>query len=136
MIKIPLSYSNKVFAHALIDDNAEPLSSLGRFSVTLPRRIRRVAGKRPDVILGFLQEDPLTVRGCTPFISMVGTQILLVHLIVRGQLSTLLVQHHHQRTKPCDYIRAEINYIRQTIGRIVYANGDRTDCRRENIREI
>ena len=138
MIKIPLRYSDRVFGHALTDDSVEPLSTLGYYSVTLPRVIRHLAGKRPDVILATLKEDPIMRARCTPFVSMFGTQVLLVHMIVRNSLGQLMVEHHENSdvaSLQCS-VRADLNEIRSSIGRIVYANGDRTDCRVENIREI
>ena len=143
MIKIPLRYSDRVFGHALIDDDAEPLSTLGYYSVTLPRALRSVAGKRPDIILAALKEEPLVRHAAAPFVSLFGTQVLLVHMVVRGSLAKLILEADlHGAKHPGDMqvslpeIRSELNQIRSTIGRIVHANGDRTDCRRENIREL
>jgi len=135
-VQIPLRYSEKVFGYAKVDDEAEPLSYLGYFSVTLPRSLRRMAKDRPDVMLATLREDPSTTFKCTPFISMFGTQILLVHMVMRGTLGRLVVDHVGRDLKPFVLIRDEINQIRGSIGRVTYANGDRTDCTRANIREV
>jgi hypothetical protein len=136
MIKLPLRYSDRVFAHALIDDDAEPLTTLGYYSVSLPRNLRHMAGKRPDVILAHLREDPLTVHKCTPFVSLFGTQVLLVHLVMRASLARLVLQADEFSPGSKFEIRSDINEIRSAIGRIAYANGDRTDCRSDNIREL
>ena len=136
MIRVPLQYSNKVFGYALIDDDCEPLSTLPYFSVTLPRMLRSMAGKRPDIILAFLKEDHATITKCSPFVSLFGTQLLLVHLVIRDSLAKLVLSQHFQHLLPIPVVRSEINEIRSAIGRIAYVNGDRTDCRRENVREL
>ncbi len=132
-VRIPLKYSGVEFAHALIDDNAERLLELGYYSVTLPKSLRRVAGKRPDVILAFLQEDPLTVQKCRPFISVYGTQVMLVHLVIRPELANVVLSG--SLGTPTS-IQAKINEIRSTVGRLVYADGNSTNCVRSNIREL
>jgi hypothetical protein len=143
MVKIPLRYSDRVFGHAMIDDEAEHLSRLGYYSVTLPRQLRRYAGNRPDIILATLKEDPLTRQACTPFVSLFGTQILLVHLVIRPALAKIVLDadmfaasHPSLSRGSLPEIRSELNDVRSTIGRVAYANGDRTDCRAENIREL
>lgn len=147
MIQIPLQYSNKIFHHAQIDDDAEPIKNLGYFSVTIPKPLRRLAHRRPDIILAFLQEDPETVHKCKPFVSLFGTQLLLVHLVARRTLVNLIFNTLHMvnnkaslHTTWCmgstPIVRSEINQIRGSIGRMVYADGDATNCTRENLREM
>ena len=135
-IRVPLRYSQRVFAHAMIDDDAEPLRDLGYYSVTLPKSLRRIAGQRSDVILAFLEEDPIVVRKCTPFISLFGTQILLVHLVMRAELANLVIAQIQEGLMNKDDLMTEINLIRGSIGLVTYASGDRTDCTRSNIREL
>ena len=136
-VQIPLRYSGVVFATAKIDDDVEVLKDLGYYSVTLPKNLRSTASKRPDVILAMLKEDPSSVYRCTPFLSVLGTQVLLVHMIIRGEIGRLIVNHVLGREELLVILfREEINQIRGSIGRIAYANNDRTDCRRENLREL
>lgn len=136
-IKIPLRYSGREFAYALVDDECEPLSTLGYFSVTLPRKLRSVTGGRPDVILAYLKEDPTSVGKCKPFISTLRTQVLLVHMVIRGQIGRLVREHITGGSPPnASETLSILNQLRGSIGRIVYVNGDCTDCRRENIREV
>lgn len=136
-IRIPLRYSNREFAYALVDEDCEPLSLLGYFSVTLPRKLRSVTGGRPDVILAYLREDSTAVGKCKPFLSTMRTQILLVHMVIRGEIGRL-VRSHIAAGSPNDYQEtlSQINQIRGAIGRIVYVNSDCTDCRRDNLREV
>ncbi len=134
-VQIPLRYSEKVFGYAQIDDEAEPLRDLGYYSVTLPRSLRCMSKDRPDVMLATLREDPSTVRRCTPFISMFGTQILLVHMVMRNTLANIVLKKQFS-SRPKELIVPDINQIRGSIGRVTYANGDRTDCTRANIREL
>ena len=132
-VRIPLRYSGVEFSNALVDDDAERLLELGYYSVTLPKSLRRIAGKRPDVILAFLQEDPLTVQRCRPFISVYKTQVMLVQLVLRTELANVLLSSY--LGTPVS-IQAKINEIRRTIGRIVYADGNSTNCQLSNIREL
>jgi hypothetical protein len=129
-----------VFGHALIDDDCEPLADLGYYSVSLPRVLRSMAGKRPDVILASLKEDQQTVQKCTPFVSIFGTQVMLVHMVVRNTLARLIVDGVRVNSDRSEIelvdLRRDLNEIRSAIGRIAYVNGDRTDCRRENLREL
>lgn len=134
-VQIPLRYSEKVFGYARVDDDAELLRDLGYYSVTLPKSLRKMAKDRPDVMLAHLREDIPTFRKCTPFISLFGTQILLVHMIVRNSLARYILDSRFS-SRPKEMITPEINQIRGSIGRISYANGDRTDCTRANIREL
>ena len=136
-VQIPLRYSGVVFATAKIDDDVEVLKDLGYYSVTLPKNLRSTASKRPDVILAMLKEDPTTVYRCTPFLSVLGTQVLLVHMIIRGEIGRLIVNHVLGYGElSIEALRDELNQLRGSIGRIAYANNDRTDCRRENLREL
>jgi len=136
-VRVPLRYSNVVFGHARIDDDAELLRDLGYYSVTLPRTLRRMANKRPDIILAFLEEDPTVLHRCTPFISLFRTQILLAHLVMRGELANLVIRQVNEGlTVNHVELMSTINLVRGSIGRITYANGDRTDCTRANIREL
>ena len=132
-VRIPLRYSGVEFSNALVDDDAERLLELGYYSVTLPKSLRRIAGKRPDVILAFLQEDPLTVQRCRPFISVYKTQVMLVQLVLRTELANVCLSSY--LGTPVS-IQAKINEIRRTIGRIVYADGNSTNCQLSNIREL
>ena len=132
-VRIPLRYSGVEFSNALVDDDAERLLELGYYSVTLPKSLRRIAGKRPDVILAFLQEDPLTVQRCRPFISVYKTQVMLVQLVLRTELANVVLSSY--LGTPVS-IQAKINEIRRTIGRIVYADGNSTNCQLSNIREL
>ena len=132
-VRIPLRYSGVEFSNALVDDDAERLLELGYYSVTLPKSLRRIAGKRPDVILAFLQEDPLTVQRCRPFISVYKTQVMLVQLVLRTELANVCLSSY--LGTPVS-IQAKINQIRRTIGRIVYADGNSTNCQLSNIREL
>jgi hypothetical protein len=95
-----------------------------------------MAAKRPDIILAFLKEDPSTVHKCNPFVSLFGTQILLVHMVLRDSLAKLVLKQYFQADIPQTLLRADINEARSAIGRLAFVNGDRTDCRRENIREL
>lgn len=138
-VKVPLRYSDRVFAHALIDDEAEPLRDLGYYSVTLPRKLRTIAGGRPDVILAQLKEDGGMVCSCKPFLSILNTQVLLVHMVVRGELGRLMT-HYKTLVNPPQYevyqVKSELNQLRGSIGRIIFADGDSTNCQRHNIREM
>lgn len=132
MIKIPLQYSDQVFAHALVDDDREYLIDLGYYSVTVPRPIRQLAPKRPDIILAYLREDESVRRKCRPFVSVVGTQVLLVHMVVRPMIARLILEG----SLPTPHSRSKINEIRSGIGRLTYVNEDCLDCRTENLREV
>lgn len=136
-VQIPLRYSNRVFSHALVDDDAEPLKDLGYYSVTIPKKLRNISQGRPDVILAMLQEDSLMAASCKPFLSVLGTQILLVHMVVRGELGRLVRLHlAGPRGAEIHSLQAEVNQLRGSIGRIIFANGDSTDCQRHNIKEM
>lgn len=95
-----------------------------------------MAGSRPDVILAILEEDPATVFRCTPFISLFNTQILLVHLVMRAELANIVIRQVKDGLQDRFNLMSAINQVRGSIGRISYANGDRTDCTRSNIREL
>jgi hypothetical protein len=136
VIRIPLQYSGVVFGQALIDDDCEPLSTLPYYSVTVPRRLRSTARGRPDIILATLKEDPTILHQSCPFVSVFGTQILLVHMVLRDSLARLVLAQWHQAAHTLPILRSEINLVRSAIGRIAYVNGDHTDCRRENLREL
>ena len=135
VVRIPLKYSDRVFTHALVDDEAEPLRDLGYYSVTIPRKLRNIAQGRADVILAILKEDSLMTASCKPFLSVAGTQVLLVHMVVRGQLGKL-IREFVSEDADLAMTRSEINFHRGTIGRIVFDNGDSTDCQRHNIKEM
>lgn len=136
-VQIPLRYSERVFAHALVDDEAEPLKDLGYYSVTIPKKLRNISGGRPDVILALLKEDSAMTMRCKPFLSIMNTQVLLVHMVVRGEVGRIVRKFvTEKQSLPNEYLRSNINQLRGSIGRIVFANGDCTDCRRENIREM
>lgn len=138
MVRVPLKYSNTVFGYAKIDDEAEPLQDIGYYSVTLPKSLRRMAGQRPDIILAYLQEDPSTVHKCAPFLSVLGTQVLLVHMVMRGEIGSLIrnAALGYLNGKTIGEALSELNELRGSIGRISYVNGDKTDCQRKNIREL
>ena len=129
MIRIPLRYSSVLLGHAQADDDLAPLADLN-FSVALPRSLYRISQGQPDVILALLQEDETLLPRCYPFTSYHGTQLRLVHLAIRPQLVPLLF------VPSTDDVLSTINRIRSNIARLTFANGDHTDCRRENIREL
>ena len=136
MVRIPLQYCGRAFGQALVDDDRDSLNSLGYFSVTLPRSLRQLARKRPDIILAVLAEDPSSRGQCRPFISFIGTQVLLVHMVLRKALAAVVLEHRKCPVMPTSMVRSELNGIRTSIGRVVHVNGDRTDCRLENLREL
>lgn len=132
MIQIPLRYSDQIFAHAFIDDDQEQLLDLGYFSVALPRSLRQLARGRPDIILACLREDESVRRNCRPFISIIKTQIMLVHMVLRPEIVRLLQVGFDVEPR----LRYKIQELRSSIGRVSYVNGDKTDCRVENLREL
>lgn len=149
-MNLPLSYCGQTFGFALVDDHREDLQAFGPLSVVLPKSLRRVAGTRPDVILAFLVEDRATRMKCTPYISTLGTSFRLPHLVLRPTLASLVlslrgpggVKDGGPATPPCPpdvnptEILEQIESIRRTINRHVHVNGDRTDCRTANLREL
>ncbi len=135
VVQIPLRYSNREFAQALVDDEAEALKDLGYYSVTIPRRLRNVSQGRPDVILALLKEDTAMSMSCKPFLSVAGTQVLLAHMVMRGPIGKL-VREFVQLDRNAAMTRNEINFHRGTIGRVIFADGDCTNCQRANIREM
>lgn len=127
MVRIPLRYSDVVVGLALVDDNREELRDLGYYSVTLPRHIRKIAGKRADVMLAMLESDPTLLPKCRPFLSVRGTQVMLVHLVLRPAM----VDFTHSLMSKQGLVQ-----IRDSIGRVVHVDGDHTNCQMENLREL
>ena len=125
-VRLPLFYCEQSCGFALIDAGMEYLSELGKFSVRIPRNLRAIASKRPDVILASLTEDKLAFQACVPFITKLGTQVHLAHLVVRPELFEAI-------TLPDE---ASFNRVRRGINSIVHVNNNKTDCRLENIREL
>jgi len=141
VIRIPLSYSKRVFGYGLVDDSQEHLLAIEYFSVTLPRNLRAMAKKRPDIIQAFLTEDVETRARCSPFVNVVGMQVLLAHMVLRGQLAKLVLERNRLSTvfstgSPQSQSHSDINEIRSSIGRLAYVNGDKTDCQSQNLREL
>ena len=135
-VRVTCRYSKVMFGYERIDDDAELLRDIVYYSVTLHRSILKMAGSRHDVILAILEEDPATVFRCTPFISLFNTQILLVQLVMRAELANIVIRQVKAGIQDRFNLMSAINQVRGSIGRISYANGDRTDCTRSNIREL
>lgn len=131
MIRLALMYSGCKVGSAFVDDDLEPLSTIN-LSLALPRNLYRVSQNRPDVILALLQEDETLLPRCHPFISYHKTQIRLAHIAIKPEIVPLIADALSNSA----YIRSTINRLRSTIARLAYANSDRTDCRRENLREL
>lgn len=135
MTRILLSYSNTHFADAFVDDDLEELTILGPFGIVFPKSfIRSTPRDRPDIYLAMLREDPVLRMACVPVIARFGTNIRLVHLVLRPRLRSLVLGHESVGGPKSTHM--EINSIRSTIGRIAYENSNRLDCRRANLREI
>ena len=129
MIRLPLKYKSIIVGSAFVDDDLEPLDDTTTISLIIPRKLYQTSHHRSDVILALLQEDRSLLPRCHPFISLQGIQIRLAHIALKPEMVPLI-----DRCTP--ETLSTINRLRSNIARLSFANGDRTDCRRENIREL
>ena len=129
MIRLPLTFCSSPVGFARADDDLEPLRDIITLCVTIPRSVYAMNHDRPDITLAMLQQDEALLPRVHPFFTFLKTQIRLAHVAVRPELVPLIIEH-------TAHVLPTINHIRSNIARICYANGDRTDCRRENLREL
>lgn len=129
MIRLPLTFCSTPVGFAQADDDLEPLRDTVTLCCAMPRSIYTTAKGRPDIVLAMLKQDESLLPRVHPFFSLFKTQIRLAHVAIRPELVPLIIEH-------TTVVLPTINRIRFSIARICYANGNRTDCRRENLREL
>jgi hypothetical protein len=116
-----------------VDDSLDVIEHQ-HIGLDIPKRIRRMCRHRRDVILALLTEDPEYIRRVRPYITILGRQINVAHLVVKPELAELIahvladydVPHFDQRL---DALRADIRHIS-------FVDGDRTNLIKENLRAI
>lgn len=134
MPTLTLHYYSHSVGLALIDEplaEAPPL----KWSLDLPKRSRKLYGQRPDIIAAMLVEDTSLLNLCHPFTQTHGLVLRLSHLALRPQSSRLLwelVQGRRAR----GHVASELRALTSSVGRCVFANGNRCDCRLSNLREL
>lgn len=132
MIKLPLRYCGQKIGSALVDDDQESLSAIPYLSIRLPQSVRKYAHHRPDIIIATLKEDSELRSRITPFLTYAKLQIRLSHLVLRMELTEIILKF----PKPSHHTIQWIKSLQSEVGRVIYVNNDRTDCRMENLREL
>jgi len=136
---IPLYYSNRRVAQAFVDPFLLNLPSALRWSLRIPRALRTQYHNRPDLITAALLEDPEFASRCHPYVQFsVGSSpvnLTLARVALRHELIPVLQRHFDNLSTP-EETYEDLTQILSTIGRIVYLNLSRTDCRVDNLREI
>lgn len=136
-VRIPIIYFDRIIAHAKIDADFSDLSFL-TWNTKFTARFRNLTKKRPDLVVAYLKEDfhyrmMLYPRTCL----QQGLWVQLVQCILRPELYRLVTRFQDEiATYGPQGTREKINQIRHSVGRIIYKNGDRTDCRLSNLREL
>jgi len=131
-ISIKVSYHKAVACFAQVDNDLGFLSEV-YVSAGITRKFRHIAAHRPDIILAMMREDKEVKRHIHPFVSILGTQIPIAHLVICPRLCDV-VRNLFSKTLVKGVGKTLIYQLRLSIGKISYVNGDRTDCRRSNLR--
>ena len=128
MISLPLFYHGQIVSHARVDDSFESLRQL-RWLCDIPGSIRRSC-KRPDIILATLIEDTSKHRLLNPIIYWnQRTIVFLKHVVAIPQLVPIILGNQ-PATRP------QVQNLVLGISKVIFTDGDRTNCTRENLRLI
>lgn len=143
MIKLPIIYCNTALGHAKTDDEMEFLQNAGvTLLCRIPNRVRTIADRRPDVIAALLREDLQLRQSLKPFFLIAGKQVYLSHCVVNVRVRRAVkrflesTDFERQETDLIEDLHTEIRDAVKSVKRVVYLNGDRTDCRVENVRQV
>ena len=128
---LDLIYFDTRIGEAVVDDRHLLLNGL-IWRIEIPRTVRRLAHGRPDVTLSLLRESPEYLQRCRVHTNFtVGCIIRLTHVVLRPDLVGYLVKGD------TDVMTlARIRELSSSVKRVVSLNGNRLDCRRENLREV
>ncbi len=128
---IPLHYYSLVVGHAQVDHTSQTRLLSRQWNVEIPRAIREHS-KRPDIILGMLQEDPTLLPRCHPYCWVGRFPLRLSRAILRPEICDLLpLLQRGDRETP-----QRIRELTKEVHIVVFVDNDRTNCRSENLREI
>lgn len=139
MKRLPLHYFSVEVGHALVDDDLALEPSI-RWRVVLPAAV--LARRHPpNVLVAMLREDPSLLPRCKVIITISGTStynIDLSRIVLRPEVVPMLNELiSHPRANPRkERLTYDLVHITRQVTRVVHVNKNRTDCRRENLREI
>lgn len=99
-----------------------------------PTRSPKLRNLSPDVILALLRQDEVFLSSSTPRFVFRNTEgrileIPLALYVLRPRLQSILSEKEKMVTKE------EIDEASRPRSRIIHVNGNRVDCRRENLRD-
>lgn len=143
MILLPLHYFKVEVGKALVDDQLAQLSPKISWRLDLPNALHKLK-LSPDVLVARLREDTVTLHRCIPVTAITAPNkpifvVRLSKVALQHNLIPLLNEHasltrtHLLKKEP---LRHKIISLCQAIGPISFVNGNRVDCRSENLREI
>jgi hypothetical protein len=133
-MRLPLYYESSFVAYAHFDDRFEQLS-LYNLGVRVQTKVLNLAKGRPDVIVGLLREDPIYQRRLRPFFHIANRQVLAHHVVLRQGIFDLLVEAFMGTITPKNAFK-RIQDERQSIGYVVFVDGNRLNLKESNLREV
>ena len=101
------------------------------WTLEIPRAVRSMT-KRPDVLLGLLQEDETLIPRCHPYAWVGRFPLKLSRAVLRPEICDLLPQITRGELE----IPRRIKELAQEISSVIYVDDNRTNCRIENLRAI
>lgn len=136
MKELKLFYVSTYVGTAKVDDDLRDLSLSITWRLEIPKSLRRSANGRQDILAAMLREDSSSIARCHPYcwigskiplrLSRVALRPALVHLV--NQVSLV----GFPQSDVLDSIRSTTSEVK----RVVFINGDRTDCQTSNLREV
>lgn len=136
---IPLHHYSVKVGHAVVDDDLRSLDNW-KWRLQIPPSILKLSSRQPNVLIAILAEDPTALPRCAPIIDI--GQGVLVHLsrvALRPEVVTILneLALHGRGSNPRkEQLLYEVTTIQRQIHRVVHLNKNKTDCRRDNLREV
>lgn len=136
MHSIPLYYAGIPVGQALTDDALDTLSPSLVWRVEVPKTIRRACKGRRDILTAMLRDDILALQRCHPYLWICSRiPLRLTRVALRPELLPLINRTAAGSSPTEDEFR-QINELRRSVKEVVFLNGNRCDCRLENLREV
>jgi hypothetical protein len=133
MNKLPIIYCDTRVGYVSIDSDIEFLDTF-YIAPTVSNRLRKLCDFRSDLVCATFIENSIELKRSRPFFRLINTSIFVAHVAVCEPLQTLLRKHLFHHSYPD--LRSRINQARSSIHRISYADGDRTNCTKSNLRVV
>lgn len=132
---LPLTYFDHVVGRAPVDPElVRSLNPTLKLTLDLPRADRIAHSGRPDILLARLRDEPEFLAKCHPMFQTSGLVIRLSHLALRPELTPLLSALNFPAQR--ESAKTLIRLCLCSVGRVVFVNRSRVDCRLSNLREV